>query len=143
MATGLFLAANQFGIFSGLSLWRSKHFRLNFFSRQVGFVFTPDKGTFFTDLDLDGAGLAGRVSLLDFRGRFFDQRDLFAISGDSAMAGVQIAEQLLLVGFRQRIAGLRLGNAGAGQLLDQGSGRFIQFSCEFSDGSNTGHIWFS
>jgi hypothetical protein len=28
-------------------------------------------------------------------------------------------------------------------LLDQGGGGFIQFSCEFSDGSGTGHIWFS
>ena len=122
MATGFFFAANQFGIFSsGLCLQCSRCVHPNFFG-LVNFVFATDKSTLFTDFNLDGAGLAGGIGLLDLRGRFFHQRDLFTICRNSAMTGMEIAEQLLLVGLRQGIAGLRFDNAGAGQLLDQGSG---------------------
>ena len=59
------------------------------------------------------------------------------------MAGLQVAQQFLLVRLGQRIIGLGLGNPGTGLLLDLGGGGFIQLSGELRDGSGTGHIYFS
>ena len=143
MPAGFFFAFDQLRVIDDRRGRRSHDFRLGFIGWRLGAVFTLDECALFANLDLDGPGAAGGVSLLDFRGGFLHQRYFLAFGRDGAMAGLQVAKQLLLVRLGQRITGLSLGNPGAGQLLDQGGGRFIQFGCEFSDGSGTGHIYFS
>ena len=115
----LFLAARQFGLVDAgrrrrlhLGLGRLDH------GRVAAFV-ALDEGALLAHLDLDGARLAGRVGLLDLAGGFLHQGDLLALGGGRAMAGLEVAEQLLLVGFAERIGRGRLGHARAAKLLKQ------------------------
>ena len=77
-----FLAADQFGLPARLFLTPSQLYRVNH-RLHVDFslpwriravlsdfhaVFTAHKSSFFTDLNLDRAGLARRIRLLDFTG---------------------------------------------------------------------------
>ena len=140
-AAGFFFAADQFGVFSGADLRLGLSRGL--FGDRFGALITLDESALFTHFHLNRAGTAGGVGLFDFSGRFFDQGDLLALRAGGAMAGLQIAQEFLLVCIRQVVVGLRLGDTRAGQLLDQGRGGFIEFSCEFSDGGGTGHNWVS
>ena len=84
---------------------------------------------------------AGGVGLLDLAGRLLRQRDLLALGLGRAVAGLQEAEQALLVGLGQRVGGGRLGHACALELVKQGFGSLLEFVRELGDGG-TGHMWF-
>ena len=143
VTAGFFLALDQLGVVKHRCSGRSGDLDVRLFSRQIGAIFTFDKSALLANFHLNGARAAGGVGLLDFGGGFLHQRDFFALGRGRAMAGLQVAQQFLLVRLGQRIIGLGLGNPGTGQLLDQGGGGFIQLSCELRDGSGTGHIYFS
>ena len=100
---------------------------------DIGGVVAFDKGALLAHFDLDRSGLAAGVSLLDLAGRFLRERDLAAGCG-GAMAGLQIAKQLLLVGFGQDIGRGHLGNPGRLQLVEQGVGGLLEFGRELSYG---------
>ena len=55
-------------------------------------------------------------------------------SHGTATAGLQVAQELLLVGFAQRVARRGLGHTGAAQLLEQRVGGLFELGCELSDG---------
>jgi hypothetical protein len=55
-----------------------------------------DEGALLAHFDLDGAGLAGGVGLLDLAGGLLHQRDLLALGRSRAVAGLQVAQQLCL-----------------------------------------------
>ena len=57
--------------------------------------------------------------MLDFAGRFFDERNLFALGTCCAVARLQMAQQLLLVSVGELVRGGRFGHAGRLQLLKQ------------------------
>src|SRR5207237_3868296 len=89
----LFLAAAQFGLLrsgsgSGLLLGRG--------------IVALDERALLAHLDLDRAGLAARVRLLDLAGRLAGQRDLLALAPVRAVRGAQVVEQPLLVCVVQR-----------------------------------------
>src|SRR6218665_48313 len=100
-----------------------------------------DEGALFAHLHLYRARLAGGVGLLDLAGGLFDQRDLFAVDGGRAMAGLQVGEQPLLVRFGQRIGEGGLAHARCLELIEQGCRRFFEFGGELGDGI-AGHIGF-
>ncbi len=56
---------------------------------SVDSVVTFDEGALLAHFDLDGAGLARGIGLLDLAGGLFHQRDFLAIPG-RAMAGLQV-----------------------------------------------------
>ena len=58
-----------------------------------------DEGALLAHFHLDGAGLAGGVGLLDLAGGLLHQGDLLALGRGGAVAGLQVTQQLLLVGF--------------------------------------------
>ncbi len=58
------------------------------------------------------------------------------------MAGLEMAQQHLLVGFGDRIGPGRLGNPGCGELLQQNGGGLVQLGSQFGDGG-TCHRFFS
>ncbi len=56
------------------------------------------------------------------------KRDFLTLADPAPLAGLQVGEQLLLVGFGQRIAAPKLlGHASSLQLLQQVFGRFFEF----------------
>ena len=67
MAVGFFFAPRQFGV----NQRRILHLggcRRHFFGGCVCAVFAFDKSTFFADFNLNRAGFAGGIGLLDFAG---------------------------------------------------------------------------
>ena len=104
-------------------------------------VIALDEGALLAHFDLDGAGLAGGIGLLDFTGGLFHQRDFFPVVNRHAMAGLQMRQQFLLVGLGQCIGGRTLGDTGRLELFKQCFGGFLEFAGELGD-SNTGHMWF-
>ena len=75
------------------------HWLLHFFGSRLlsDLVIAFDQSALFADLDLDRAGLARGIGLLDLAGGLLDQGDLFAVARLSTVAGLKIAEQFLLV----------------------------------------------
>jgi hypothetical protein len=78
---------------------------------RVGAFVTLDEGALLAHFHLDGAGLAGGVRLLDLAGGLLHQGDLLALGRGGAVAGLEVAQQLLLVGLGQRIGRRGLGHA--------------------------------
>ena len=58
------------------------------------------------------------------------------------MAGLQMAQELLLVALGQHIAGRRFGDACCFELVKQGVGGFFEFAGKLGYG-RTGHLWYS
>ena len=98
LPTRLFLAPRQFGMVDQRRIRRQL---LNFGCRGVctalGAVFAAHERTLLAHFDLNRARLAGGIGLLDFAGRFLDQRDLLALGRSGAVAGVQVVQQAVLV----------------------------------------------
>jgi hypothetical protein len=90
------LAAQQLGLLLGLQLAtlqlgmvddrRGRHF----VGRRVVAL---DEGALLANLDLDRAGLAARIGLLDLAGRLAGERDLLALAAGRAVRGAQVIEQ--------------------------------------------------
>jgi len=97
-------------------------------------VVAAHEGAFFTHLDLDRARAPGGIGLLDLAGRFFGEGDFVALGAGRAVAGLQKAQQPLLVGLCQRIAAGQLAHPGRSQLLQHDVGGPVQFSGKFCDG---------
>jgi len=134
LTTGFFLTTRQFGF---VDHRRGGHIDRR--SRCLGdFVVALDEGALLANLDLDGARAARSVGLLDFRGRLFDQGDLLALATRSAVGGLEMVEQRLLVGFGHDVRGSGLAHAGSRQLLQQQGSGFVEFIGELGDGG-TGH----
>ena len=133
-----FLTTQQLGLLACLLLATGQFFLVNHrCGRGIAFrrlVIAFDEGALFAHLDLDGSGTARGIGLLDFGGGFFGQGDLLALTRGGAVAGLQVAQQALLVVFGNRVGTRPLFHAGAGQLLQQQGGRFVQFGGEFCDG---------
>ena len=77
--------------------------RARCFHHGVGAFVPLDEGALLADLHLDRAGLAPGVGLLDLAGGLLHQGDLLAFARGGAVAGLQVAEQLLLVGVAERV----------------------------------------
>ena len=143
LAARFFLAAGQFGFVDVRRGGRGAPARRG--SAPLGaagaaFV-ALDEGALLAHFHLDGARAAGGVGLLDLAGRLLDQRDLLALGLDRAVAGLQEAEQALLVGLGERIGRRGLGHACALELVKQGFGSLLEFVRELGDGG-AGHMWF-
>ena len=106
---------------------------------SVGGVVALDEGALLAHFDLDGAGLAARIRLLDLAGRLAGQRDLLALAPGGAVRVAQVVEQPLLVCVVQRVVGRRLGDACGLQLFEQRCSGAIQLRCKLGDG---GHCHF-
>jgi hypothetical protein len=83
-----FLDAQALGLGMGLFL-AAAEFRLVRLGRgrilgRSGGVVALDEGALLAHLDLDGAGLAARIGLLDLAGRLARQRDLLALDAGAA-----------------------------------------------------------
>ena len=105
-------------------------------------VIALDEHALLANLDLDRAGLARSVGLLDLAGALASQRDLLAISTDCAMRLAQEFEQAFPVGIGQRVVGRTLRDTSRLQLLEQRPGRTVELGCELGDGRH-GHGWIS
>ena len=101
LATRLFFTARQFGIADQRRRLDHFVFWLRRLCRYLNPVLTPYKRSLLAHFNLDRARLARGIGLLDFAGRFFDQRNFLALRAGGAMAGLQKAEQTLLVRFGQ------------------------------------------
>jgi hypothetical protein len=111
LAAGFFLAAGQFGprrcaadtgaAWATSGSGDSQH-GLNAF-------IALDEGALLAHFHLDGAGLARGIGLLDLAGGLLHQRDLLAIGRSRAVAGLQVGQQLLLVGLGEGIGRGSLG----------------------------------
>jgi hypothetical protein len=95
-------------------------------------------GPLLAHLDLDGAGLAGGVRLLDLGGGLAHQRDLLAGGRRGAMRGAQVRQQLGLVALGDGVLRGRLAHASRLQLLQQRRCRAIQLGSQLGDGGH-GH----
>jgi hypothetical protein len=123
-----FLAALQFGLVD--------HRRRGLIARRR--VVALDESALLAHLDLDRAGLAARIGLLDLAGRLACQRDLLALAARGrAVSRAQEVEQALLVRLAERVVGRRLLDAGRLQLLEQRSSRAIQLGCQLGDGGRS------
>jgi hypothetical protein len=144
LAARVFLAASQFGLVDvgcGGRSGRSLGSLLCVLGRgRVAFI-ALDEGALLAHLDLNGAGAAGGVGLLDLAGRFLGQRDFLALGLGGAMAGFEKAEQALLVSLSECIGECRFGHACALELVKQGFGSLLELVRELGD-SGTGHIGF-
>jgi len=76
--------------------------------------------------------------LLDLAGGFLHQGDLLALAG-AAMAGLEVAQQALLVGLGDRVAVGVFAHASGAQLLQQRLGGFFEFIGELGN-SGAGHV---
>eukprot|EP00042_Codosiga_hollandica_P026765 m.128529 g.128529 ORF g.128529 m.128529 type:complete len:506 (-) comp52295_c0_seq7:2236-3753(-) len=132
----LFLLAQCLGL--GLGFFLAAH-QVGLFGTGRCLVVTLDEGTGLLDLDLDRAGLATGIGLLDLGGRLLDERDLLAIRSGSAVGRAQVVEQAFLVALAQRVVDGRLLDARGMQLLQQRARRLAQLSGELGDGSH-GHV---
>ena len=103
-----------------------------------GRVIALDEHALLANLDLDRAGLARSVGLLDLAGALASQRDLLAIRTDCAMRLAQEFEQAFSVGLGQRVVGRTLRDTSRLQLLEQRPGRTVELGCELGDGRH-GH----
>ncbi|MCY1531381.1 hypothetical protein D9M68_666050 [compost metagenome] len=112
----IFFTTGQFGLIDDgdcRRLWLGHDFRCDHI------VVALDEGALLAHLDLDRAGTTGGVGLLDFAGRFLDQRDFLAFTARGAMAGLEVAQQLLLVRLGDRVGSRVFGHPGRGELLQQ------------------------
>ena len=147
LAARLFLAARELGLVDarrgglGNGRRRSVGDRLHRLGRGRMSLVALDEGALLAHLDLDRARTAGGVGLLDLGGRLLGQRDLLALGVDRAVAGLQEAEQALLVGLGERVGDGSLGHARALELVKQDFGRLLELVRELGD-SGTGHIAF-
>ena len=136
LASRFFFAAGQLG-FIDQRLLRAE--RLKRLSGTFRAILSADKGALFAHFHLDSARSAGGVSLFDFRGLLFDQRDLLALRRGGAVAALQKRQQLVLVGVGQGIARGGFGHAGGFQLLKQGFSRPLELISELGN-SGDGHV---
>ena len=106
-----FLSRDQFGLAArflctplsfGFVDDRRNRFSLFYFRTES--LFVPfDKCPFFSDLNLDRAGFAGGISLLDFARLLAGQRNFTLFSCRYAMCTAQIAQQFILVFLAQGV----------------------------------------
>ncbi|MCY1168254.1 hypothetical protein D9M73_82420 [compost metagenome] len=68
MAVGFLFTADQFGVINHRRLGCSRYFGHCFLGSRLGAVITLDEGALLAHFHLDGARLAGGISLLDFAG---------------------------------------------------------------------------
>ena len=135
LVAGFFLAADQLCIVNHRRTGRSFHHRgFTALGHGVHAVFAANEGALFTHFHLDGAGFATGISLFDLGGLLFHQGDFLAVATGGAVAALQIVEQAVLVGVRQNVAGRLLDNPCGLQLVQQGFGRFFEFTGKLSDG---------
>ena len=96
LAARLFLAAGEFGFIDARRGRGLGHFGLlHRLGRGRMPLIALDEGALLAHFDLDRAGAAGGVGLLDLAGRLLGQRDLLALGIDRAVAGLQETEQAL------------------------------------------------
>src|SRR5205814_4753452 len=116
LAARFFLAAREFG-FVDVAHGGSRSFLLGRLDDGgVAAFFALDERALLAHFDLDGAGLAAGIGLLDLARRLLRERDLLAFGRGRAVARLQEPEQLLLVGIGQRVAHGRFGHACALEL---------------------------
>jgi hypothetical protein len=134
-----FLLAQQLGLGAGFVLAAAQLVVVRL--RCGGFVgvrfVALDERALLAHLDLDGAGLAAGIGLLDLAGRLAGQRDLLALAPRGTVRGTQVVEQPLLVGLGQRVIGGRLGDACRLELLEQCRGRAVELGGELGDGGHS------
>jgi hypothetical protein len=134
-----FFAARQFSLVDNWSCgyWRFEH--LSRLWHRIRAIFPAHKGALFTHFHLDGAGLAAGIGLFDFRGLLLDQRNFFTLRTRSAMGSLQVVQQHMFIRVGQHIAGSGFGDPSGFQLIQQGFGRFLEFTGKLGD-SRTGHL---
>src|SRR5206468_4149523 len=105
LAARFLLAAGEFGIVGTRGLRRLRSVRD--FGRLhhggVGAFIALDERALLAHFHLDGARLAAGVRLLDLAGGLLHQRDLLAFGRGGAMARLEVAQELLLVGVGQGV----------------------------------------
>src|SRR5690606_12936288 len=143
LTAGLFLTAGELG---GIDHRRGRGSALGCLldgRRSRCLILALDEGALLAHFHLDRAGTACGIGLLDLGGGLLGQRDLAALGSGRAMAGLEVVQQRLLVGFGHRIGAGVFAHASGRQLFQQDSRRFVQFSGQFGNGGGTCHEYLS